>query len=382
MNPKRKFFLFNQSKNFCAVPWNHFQLWFNGDIRTCGKGSNVSFGNINQESLEQILNNKEFVSIRQDLSTDQRNSNCDGCHYLTTESEHFDLRNHYNPMFKNLDIDYDDLHSFKLHGIDLHWDNTCNFKCVYCHAEQSSAIAQEQGTATNRSDVNNIDKIIDLIVSNQYQIKEIYFSGGEPLLVKYNAKLLSKIDNTDLPIRVNSNISHAHDHNPVMIQLKRFKNVLWTVSAESSGAQFEYSRTNAKWDEFLQRLTYIKQHFAQIRLNSVFFVGSAVTVFDTIEYFTTHYNITDITINQLNGHPDLHVRNCPDSVKQQSRDSLHKLLNSNLIAYRSNSYYNIARCEKELDKEATNPHGYQQYFDQLDQLRKTNWRTVFPELIK
>lgn len=380
MNPKRKFFLFKQSKNFCAVPWNHFEVWSDGSIKTCNMGG--PFGNINREPLEEILVSEKIVNIRRDLSTDQYNSNCYGCHYLTTKDKHFDLRNYYNPMFKGFDIDYDDLQSFELHGVDLHWDNTCNFKCVYCNADQSSSIAQEQGVAVNRSDNGNIDKIIELIVKNQYQFKEIYFSGGEPLLIKHNAKLLSKIDNTELPIRINSNISHAHDNNAVMIELKRFKNVLWTVSAESSGAQFDYTRANGDWTEFLQRLEYIKQQSVQIRLNSVFFVGSAATVFDTIGYFATHYGITDITINQLRNHPDLHVRNCPDLVKQQSRNSLHKLLDSNLIPYQSNSYYNIARCEKELDKDATEPDGYQQYFDQLDQLRKTNWRTVFPELAK
>jgi hypothetical protein len=200
-------------------------------------------------------------------------------------------------------------------------------------------------------------------------------------LIKQNEKLLSQITNENLPIRINSNISQANDSNRVLRQLKRFKNVLWTVSAESSNAKFNYTRANGDWQEFLNNLNYIKSLGHQIRINSVFFVGSAMDIFDTIEFFIVQHGIQDITINQLSNHPSLHVRNCPDFVKQQSREKLKKLLSSNLIESQSNSYYNISRCEKELDLLATDQHGYQQYFDQLDQLRNTNWRTVFPELV-
>jgi len=382
MNPKHKFFLFKQSKNFCSAPWNSLEIWTDGSVQVCAASTGSPLGNLNHEPLEQILTNEKSVSIKQDLLNDQFNSHCQKCHDGSTKDEHFDLRNQHNPMFKNVDVDYDNLQSFKLHGISLHWENTCNFKCVYCIPEQSSSIAQEQGVKVIRNENENIDKIIDQIVQNQYQMKEIYFSGGEPLLIKNNARLLSKITNVDLPIRITSNISHANDKNPVIAELKRFKNVLWTISAEAIGERFNYIRANGNWEEFLRRLEYVKSLNQNLRINAVFFVGSAATFFETIKYFVTDHGIADITITQLGHHPKLHVSNCPDTVKQQSRNSLHQLLNSQLIQPQSNSYYNIARCEKELDKIATEPDEYQRYFDQLDQLRNTNWREVFPELVK
>jgi radical SAM protein with 4Fe4S-binding SPASM domain len=133
MDPKRKFFLFKQSAHFCSVPWNHFEVFSNGNIKTCSKG--YKFGNINQEPLEQILGNNQIKSIKTNLLADKLDNNCIGCHQLITNNEHFDLRNHYNPMFKSFNIDYDDVDAFELHGVDLHWDNTCNFKCVYCNPE-------------------------------------------------------------------------------------------------------------------------------------------------------------------------------------------------------------------------------------------------------
>lgn len=380
MNPKKKFFLFKQSKNFCAVPWNHFELYTNGDVRTCSKGH--AFGNINDQPLDQILQSPDIQSIKQDLLEDRASKNCTGCHRLSSGTDHYDLRNHYNPMFKNSDINYEDTTEFELNGIDLHWDNTCNFKCVYCNPDQSSLIAQEQGIAINRTDNKNIEEIIARVEKNQYAMKEIYLSGGEPLLIKHNAKLLKKITNTALPIRINSNISQATSSNPVFEELKRFKNVLWTISADDcAGERFNYARHGSDWDQFLANLDNIKTLGHGIRLNLVWFVANVSSITETIRYFIQEHGITDITINQLYSHEYLLARHAPMSIKQQALEQIDELLASGLIQKNSNTWYNISRCKKELEIAESDPLGYCDYFDQLDQRRGTNWRQAFPELI-
>jgi len=378
MNPKKKFWLFKQSQHFCAVPWNHFEVWSTGDIRTCSKGS--AFGNINETSIEDILNNNKIKSIKDDLLADKLNTNCSGCHKLTTRGEHYDLRNHYNPMFKSFDIDYENTQAFELHGIDLHWNNTCNFKCVYCNPSQSSLIAEEQNITVRKSSTANIDKIIEMIVKNQYVMKEIYFSGGEPLLIKHNATLLAQIENKELPLRVNSNISVANDNNLVFAEIKKFKNVLWTVSAEANSKRFEYIRNGGNWAKFTDNLENIKKLGHDLRLNSVFFIGSLATIFDNIEYFIVNHNVTDITINQLEGHSYLLSRNAGPELKEKTLARLEKLLASGLVTPQSNSYYNILRCRTELQLPVEDNIGYIKYFDQLDHLRNTNWRNIFSEL--
>lgn len=379
MTPKEKFYLFFKHQHFCAVPWNHLEIFSNGDVRTCSKG--IPFGNINIQPLEKILQNPSIRQIKQDLLDDKLISNCHGCYKLSTGNEHFDLRNHYNPMFKGFDVDYYNLDEFHLNGIDLHWDNTCNLKCVYCNPYQSSQIAVEQNIKFEKLDSENIKKIIKLIVNNQWHIKEIYFSGGEPLLIKHNKQLLQRLDNKDVPIRINSNITMCNDQNPVFAELKKFKNVLWTISADSMGEKFNYIRYGANWNQFINHIETIKQLGHQLRLNSVFFIGNVVDIFDTIDYFVRTHNITDITINQLADHRYLLPRNAPVQVKLQALQKLKNLLESEIISDRSNLYYNIARCAKELEHPIDDSDGYQKYFDSLDLLRNTNWRTVFTELL-
>lgn len=379
MTPKEKFYLFFKNKHFCAAPWNHLEIFSDGKVRTCSNG--ISFGNINTQPLEQILQSTVVKQIKKDLLDDKLNDNCRECHMLSTGNEHFDLRNHYNPMFKSFDIDYNNLNEFHLNGIDLHWSNTCNLKCIYCNPGQSSQIAAEQNIKFDKLDTSNVEKIISLIVKNQWQMKEIYLSGGEPLLIKHNSRLLTQIENKDLPIRINSNITMVDSQNPVFVELQKFKNVLWTISADSTGKRFDYIRHGDNWNSFVNKLELIKNLEHQLRLNLVFFVGNVLEIFDTIEYFVTTHGITDITINQLTKPLCLLARNAPEHIKLQALQKLEKLLKSNVIQPNSNSYYNIVRCNRELKHNIDDPISYQNYFDHLDSLRNTNWRSVFTELV-
>ena len=67
-------------------------------------------------------------------------------------------------------------------------------------------------------------------------------------------------------------------------------------------------------------------------------------------------------------------------VKRSAKEKLNKLLESGLVDFKSNSWFNIARCSKELELPIEDPIGYMEYFKKLDQLRNTNWREIFPEL--
>jgi hypothetical protein len=110
-------------------------------------------------------------------------------------------------------------------------------------------------------------------------------------------------------------------------------------------------------------------------------VANVASMFQTIEYFVKEHGINDITINQINGHKYLRARHAPVDIKKQSQKQLDMLLASGLIEEKSNAWYNIARCSQELEITEVDPSGYVEYFDHLDQLRGTNWRQIFPELV-
>jgi hypothetical protein len=211
-------------------------------------------------------------------------------------------------------------------------------------------------------------------------MKEIYLSGGDPLLIKHNARMLSRITNVDLPIRINSNISMISPNNVVFAELQRFRQVLWTISADNQGARFEYTRHGSDWNQFVQNLKLLKQSGHQTRLNMVWFVGNVWDFADTVADFVQQYGITDITVNQLESHEYLRARHAPAAVKQQALIALDQLLKSGMVTDKSNAWYNIARCQRELMIDSDQQE-YANYFDRLDGLRGTDWRMTFPELV-
>ena len=379
MDPRKKFYLFKQSKNFCAVPWNHVKVEMDGKVLTCSQGQQ-ELGHLQDSSLEEITNSISFQRIRDSLYKDQSSPNCKTCaaYEDTGEPEYKFLRDLYNPMFKHADIDYSDKRLFKLSAIDLHWSSTCNLKCITCWANQSSSIAHEEGKKVLHTPDDKADQIIDLIVSRQHQMKEIYISGGEPTLIKHNIRLLKRLDKSiNCRIRVNTNMMFEQK-NPVVEELKKFKNVLVTISADATGDRFEYIRRDASWPKLLRNLDYLKHHANfKIRLNSVFFVASALNLTDTQQFFHDTYGINDLTINQVQmNQTAIQCRNLLPAVKNQCIEKIikHKSKfkdNKNLVGQ-------LDTCLTELQKDKE--EDYAPFFESFRNKVDTEWREIFTEL--
>jgi radical SAM protein with 4Fe4S-binding SPASM domain len=379
MTPKEKFFLFNQSRHFCSVPWNHLKVDTDGTITTCTIGSQV-LGNIINNSVSDILHNDNLIGIKKNLRNDMPDKNCASCHLLenTEDYSYKFLRDLYNPMFVKSTVDYDKPDSFVLNGVDLHWSSTCNLKCITCWAHQSSSIAKEMGLPIKHTPAESAEKLIEFIVNNQHSLKEIYMSGGEPTLIKHNLNLLKRLRrDLNFTIRINTNLSFV-GNNLVIEELKNFPRVLFTISADTSDEnKFNYIRRGANWNVFLKNLEDLKKMHFSWRLNSVFFVASGLNLPDTQEYFMNNFGIDDFTINQVGmGHNELRCRNLSDLVKQHTLTKLtaHK------EKYRTitNLVGQLTNCIKELQTPIEET--YENFFNAIDAKAGTNWRKIFPEL--
>lgn len=380
MDARRKYQLFRQSQHFCSVPWNQFKLDPNGDVRTCGQGLDI-MGNIRDNTIDEILHTDRYRSLRRDLAQDRPTANCARCHqqqHLEAPQQYRYLRDHYNQVFKMVDVDYDDDGAFALTGIDLHWSSTCNLRCVTCWEKQSSAIAQELKLPIETTTETEVEFLIDWLVDRQSELREIYLSGGEPLLIKHNLRLLRRLRrDQQFVLRVNSNFTQ-HANNQIMRELLEFPRVLMTISADDIGTRFEYIRHGAQWQTFLGNVKRYHGTHLQWRVNSVFFVASAVNLIDTQQYFRDQFGFEDFTINQcaMEKHA-LRCRNLAQPLKDTVRQSI--LQAQQQWHHDANLVGQYSSCLQELDLEPT-PHSYQQYFDDIDRRRGTNWRATFPEL--
>lgn len=381
INPREKFYLFRQTNHFCAAPWNLIYVDVDGSVKICVRGKEY-FGNLQTNTIEEILASPKIKQIKKQILNDEISSHCINCLSLENDGsnnkKYSFLRNNYNQLARDIDINYKDTDQFVLGALDLHWSSLCDLKCVTCWAKQSSSIAVEQGLPVRHLPTEHALKFIDWVVANQHTLKEIYLSGGEPTMIKYNTRLLEQIHKRDdLLIRVNSNMMWDFD-NAVIQEILKFPNVLFTCSADGIEKRFDYIRRGASWTKFQSRLKFLlEQPNVEVRINSVFSVLNGSVLTDVIDYFKHTFGVTNYTINQCDMEQDqLRCRNLPDQTKQVAvakiTDAIERYNQDiNLVGQLKN-------CLAELERPAE--YSYVEYLDSIDQLANTNWRNVFTEL--
>jgi len=381
MNPKEKFHLFKTNKNFCSAPWNLLYVDTNGAIKIC-VNNHGKLGNLHQSSLPELLQSPNILKIKKDMLEDKPIAGCTACHKLEKQidsnTSYKFLRNMYNELFVDQDINYHDINQFNFSALDLHWGSVCDLKCVTCWPHQSSSLAVEQGVPITHIDSKIVADLIDIIVSNQHKLKEIYLSGGEPTLIKHNLALLSRIDKReDLQIRINSNMMWKQD-NSILQEVLKFPNVLFTCSADNTKEKFDYIRRGARWEKFLENLQFLTERSnVEIRINLVFFVLSALDLIDTIDFFAENYNIKDFTINQCSmGQTHLRCRNLPEHLKPRVIENLEQAKQK--YAHDVNLLGQLTNCLMELGNPKS--EDFNDYFSNIDILAGTKFQLVFPEL--
>ena len=380
LDPKTKFKLFKQNKHFCSAPWNLLYVAMDGTVKTCTRGN--TYGDLNNNTVEEIVSNNKYQVLREQILKDSITSNCKRCLNFenVTDAGQFDsLRNLYNELSIDSSVDYTDVLQFRLTALDLHWSSLCDLKCVTCWHEQSSSIAREQNMPVKHTSPAVANKLIDYIVNNQTELKEIYMSGGEPTLIKHNLKLLQQIEKrSDLIIRVNSNMQWQQD-NAIVQEILKFPNVMFTCSIDGLGEKFDYIRRGGNWNTTLNNIKFLQaQPNVDLRANTVFFVLTAQELPDIIDYFMQEIGAIDHTINQVTkGQEKLRCRNLPAQIKRQVKTKLEDYL----VKYSDNLNIsgNIKNCLVELEHDAVDD--YRQYFDDIDLLQGSNWRKLYPELI-
>ena len=379
MDPKTKYKFFRQNKFFCSAPWNLLYVDVNGSIKSCTNGRIFGHG---ENDLENTLNNQNYQSLREEILKDKLTANCKNCIGLENNSsagEFNGLRNHYKNLTVGGETDYTNKSKFQLMALDLHWSSICNLKCVTCWAVQSSSIAREQNKPVNHTPPDVANRIIDYVVANQDSLREIYLSGGEPTLIKYNLKLLRQIEKkSQISIRVNTNMQWKQD-NPIIKEILKFPNVLFTCSIDGMGREFDYIRRGGNWETTLSNIKFLQsQPNVDLRANTVFFVLTAQRIPQIVDYFMEEIGSIDHTINQCAmGQYHLRCRNLPMQIKNVVREKL--LHTFDKYQHNLNIAGNIKNCLLELDNNG-DTDAYKTYFDGIDKIQGSNWRELYPEL--
>ncbi len=386
------------SKTFCILPWVHFYANPDGNVLPCCIGDyRKPLGNVRNTTIKEVWNSDQYKSMRLKMLSGERCEECTSC-YQSEDAGVNSFRQSSNKdyaEFLNLaDKTNSDgsLDVMELKYLDIRWSNICNFKCRGCSSTYSSSWATEDNKNGQDKKVfifaggENNDSLYEQIKPHLSTVKEIYFAGGEPLLMDKHYEILESLisaGNTDIKIRYNSNLSSLNYKNiSVLDYWKQFSNVNLNVSLDSWGDRAEYIREGTDWLKLEHNIKTVKKECPHIHygIASVISAFNVHTLPEFIDYLITN-NLADASTTAsfyclIN--PNYYSFDIlDDDTKQLTIAKLSK------IKYNGHIKSQIDNVIKQLELSKFDQqlqYKFKYYTDHYDSIRDKKFVDTFPEL--
>ena len=259
-----------ESKTFCILPWTHMHAFPDGRTYPCCLADYWHpVGDLRKNTMEEVWNQDGYKTMRKNMLEDKPCTECTKC-YEQEENGFFSMRNEANRnqghFIKDVDLTHEDgTHpEFKIRYWDIRFSNLCNFSCRTCGPIFSSNWYNDHVKLYNRKpdvlgremlrveyaagDEDTIQKQMEPHIPN---LEQVYFAGGEPLIMKEHYFLLDKLleqDKTDCRLIYNTNFSEMRFKDKhVFDYWKKFETVNVGASLDASGARAELMRKGTDW---------------------------------------------------------------------------------------------------------------------------------------
>lgn len=249
-------------------PWVHLFVSQYGTVGPCCLapwGKEETFGDINEQSIEEIWNGEKMRAFRLKMLMDEPDSRCQACYACEANglsSPRIGTNFYYSDQLQRAFATQPD--GSVQNANPIYWDirisNLCNLKCRICGHDSSSEWyrdAQEMGLFTYAEKVHrgpkDFNKLFSQLKLLATEVEEIYFAGGEPSVTEEVYLLLQHlidIGRTNLRIYYVTNFSRStYKHYDLYEMFSRFEDVNVLASLDDMGAQVEIQRHGLKWDQ-------------------------------------------------------------------------------------------------------------------------------------
>jgi len=254
--------------------------------------------------------------MRVNMLADQPCVECTKC-YEQERHGAFSMRNdanrNYGHMIKEVNqTQADGTHDeFKIRYWDVRFSNLCNFRCRSCGPIFSSNWYSDHVKLYNRKpdvlgrDMERVeyaagdeDSMEKQMVEHVPYLEQVYFAGGEPLIMKEHYTLLEKLieaGKTDIRLQYNTNFSElAFKDKHVFEYWRHFKNVSVGASLDGMGAQAELIRKGADWRQTVDNRERMMREVPHVD----FYVSSTVSSMNVLHVLKFHKEWTRLGLIQ------------------------------------------------------------------------------------
>ena len=248
---------------YCLMPWIHFHVNNKGSVRACCV-ANIPYGNINKQSFQEIWQSIDVKKLRERFLKGERDNRCAAC-YKLEEAGGKSIRQETHEKFSQIDIQTIKNPIY----FDIRFSNICNFRCRTCwHGASSGWFQDAKGLGRNIGEqavlknIEDFDQFIVQMGGSLLQAQEIYFAGGEPLIMQEHYQLLEwLIDKkaTQLRLRYNTNFSNLNLGKKNILELwQYFPSIEILASIDATEQLGEYIRKGMNWQVILSNREKIR----------------------------------------------------------------------------------------------------------------------------
>jgi len=317
----------NKKDTYCPTPWHGGFLTYHEQSVCCG------YKSLKTSSIVEFYQSDLVKKVKRDLIEGTPDERC--------QSQCFDLEDIGSKSHRQIYLE-----NFPLSGIEFNRDpdaasvpqyievrlgNLCNFKCRICTPLWSNQIGKEVIQHPKLTKFYNLDsdslldrsgrdsKLISDIIDMIPQLRWLYFTGGEPMLIPDVLTILDAVEeqgcSKNITLQITTNVSTV---NPRLIErFKQLKNVQITTSIDAIGAAGEYARHGTIWEKVSANMEYYGQlsldnPTINVNPNLALSAYNVLVADELVEYlcdYTERYRCVSLDMSLVTGllHPEVLV---------------------------------------------------------------------------
>jgi len=409
LNEKQRQLLM-ESETFCMLPWMHMHAFPDGRAYPCCLSDYWHpVGDLRQHTMAEVWNQKPYQTMRQNMLSGKPCKECTKC-YEQERAGFFSMRNDANRNYGHHIAEVDQTQEdgthpeFKIRYWDVRFSNLCNFRCRSCgpifssnwfndHVKLYGRVPDvlKRDMARIEYTTGDEDGMLAQMEPHIPHLEQVYFAGGEPLIMKEHYYLLEKLieaGKTDVRIQYNTNFSELrYKDKHVFEYWKHFTNVSVGASLDGMGAQAELIRKGTDWAQTVEN----RQRMIEEVPHVDFYVSPTVTAMNVLHVLDFHRSWTeqglikakDFNVNICQSPEWYRVDIFPEQFKREviipayeqhiawlePQDNLRRATNGYRSALKfltsQDQHYHWPRFVEEIEK--------------LDRVRDENFWALFPE---
>lgn len=401
-------------KTFCHLPFTSVWIGGTGLMNPCCKADlhQQKEYQIPHHNIDDYLNSKELVQLKNDLVKGVKNPACNAC--WNEEAQKRISKRLEQQLFQDWQNKKFIPMKHNTNTLSLQLTNLCNLGCRMCHSFSSSVIEKEDIENSNLyfskkygssekpywhhkeeyfddlkkqkdwwANKNFLKQIYDILPNITY----IDVSGGEPSINKTFIDILDYCIDNDFAKNIDLTVTtNGQQINPKLIErLNKFKKTQLIVSIDGYKDTYEYIRYKGSWDKLVKNIK-IFQKYSKENLSLMCHMTAQVlnilnlpTLIIWLEKNNVDWNTIDIVFR-----PDYHnIRLLTQDVKSVALKKFEELRQQHTFSFKKKLLIsNIIKALKVNDQKYADE--WWPYFVRdtklKDEIRKQSLEKSVPEL--